>query len=149
MIHKKLRIFVRATSVLLMVLSFTATPSVFADHGDIGGHVVGDDVIDTPIEEHQSHDDQHGGPGGHLPASSLNVELVGHLTVSDARTGIISDVGVLKNFAYLGQFSPGCAGDGGGGVYIVDITDPTNPVDAGFITTPGTFVGEGVQAISV
>lgn len=55
---------------------------MLADHGDTGGHLVGDDVIDTSIEEHQSHDEQQGGPGGHLPASSLNVELVGKLNVS-------------------------------------------------------------------
>src|SRR5919106_1256542 len=149
MVHNNLSVFVRATSVLLLALSLAAVPTVAADHGDTGGHVVGDDVIDTPLEEHQSHDDQHGGTGGHLPASSLNVELVGQVTVSDARAGLISDVGVLGNFAYLGQFSPGCTPDGGGGVYIVDISDPTNPTEIGFIATPGTHVGEGVQAISV
>jgi hypothetical protein len=56
-------------------------------------------------------------------------------------------VGVLGNFAYLGQFSPGCSPDGGGGVYIIDISNPASPTEVGFITTPGTFVGEGVQAI--
>lgn len=149
MLHKNLSTLVRATSVLLLAFSLTAAPSVAADHGDRGGHVVGDEVIDTPVEEHQSHNDQHGGTGGHLPASSLNVDLVGQVTVSDATPGLISDVGVLKNTAYLGQFSPGCASGGGGGVYIIDIADVNNPTEIGFITTPGTFVGEGVQAISV
>lgn len=147
MIHKKLRMFVRATSLLLVSLAVMTVPLAAAY--DEGVHVVGDDVIDTPVEEHQSHDDQHGGTGGHLPASSLNVELVGQVTVSDARPGLISDVGVLGNFAYLGQFSPGCTPDGGGGVYIVDMSDPANPIEIGFIATPGTHVGEGVQAISV
>src|SRR6266508_4773068 len=150
MVHKNLRIFVQATSVLLLAFSLTAAPSVAADHGDTGGHLVGDDVIDTPVEEHQTHEEQHGGPGGHLPASSLNVDLVGQVTVSDAAPGLISDVGVLGHTAYLGQFSPGCTNGGnGGGVYIVDIADVNNPTEIGFITTPGTFVGEGVQAISV
>lgn len=147
MIYRNLHVVIRAASIFLIALSLMSVPSAAADHQDI--HLVGDDVIDTPLEEHQSHDDQHGGPGGHLPASSLNVELVGQVTVSDARAGLISDVGVLKNFAYLGQFSPGCTPDGGGGVYIVDMTDPANPVEAGFIPTPGTHVGEGVQAISI
>ena len=146
MIYRNSRILIRAASVLLLAMSLMTVPSAAADHQDI--HLVGDDVIDTPVEEHQSHDDQHGGTGGHLSASSLNVELVGQVTVHDARAGLISDVGVLGNFAYLGQFSPGC-NDGGGGVYIVDMTDPTNPTEAGFISTPGTHVGEGVQAISV
>jgi hypothetical protein len=147
MVQKNLRIVIRAASVLMIAMSLMSVPSAAADHQDI--HIIGDDVIDTPLEEHQSHDDQHGGAGGHLPASSLNVELVGQVTVHDARAGLISDVGVLGNFAYLGQFSPGCTPDGGGGIYIVDMTDPTKPTEAGFISTPGTHVGEGVQAISV
>ena len=147
MIQKKLRIVIRAASVLMIAMSFLSVPSAAADHQDI--HLVGDDVIDTPVEEHGSHDDQHGGPGGHLSPSSLNVDLIGQVTVHDARAGLISDVGVLGNFAYLGQFSPGCTPDGGGGVYIIDMADPTNPVEIGFIATPGTHVGEGVQVISV
>ncbi|HET7089360.1 MAG TPA: PA domain-containing protein [Anaerolineae bacterium] len=145
--------------LLLMALILTAVGVVLADQ--IGErHVVGDGVIDTPLEADELHhgegitdgDDagqQHGAPGGHLPASSLNVELVGQLTVSDAVPGLIPDVGVLGNFAYLGQFSPGCVSDGGGGVYIIDISNPASPTQVGFIPTPGTFVGEGVQAIKV
>ena len=105
MIQKKLRIVIRAASVLMIAMSFLSVPSAAADHQDI--HLVGDDVIDTPVEEHGSHDDQHGGPGGHLSPSSLNVDLIGQVTVHDARAGLISDVGVLGNFAYLGQFYPG------------------------------------------
>lgn len=146
--YKKLRIFIRATGLLILSLALLTVPLAGADHEDL--HLVGDDVIDTPLEEHQSHDDQHGGAGGHLPGSSLNVELVGQVTVSDAAPGLISDVGVLGNTAYLGQFSPGCTNGGnGGGVYIIDISDVANPTEIGFITTPGTHVGEGVQAISV
>src|SRR5919108_3086628 len=128
MIHKNLSIFVRATSVLLLALSLAAVPTVAADHGDTGRHVVGDDVIDTPVEEHESHDDQHGGPGGHLPASSLNVDLVGQVTVSDAAPGLIADVGVLKNTAYLAQFSPGCTngGNGGGELLLYDMLGRKN-----------------------
>ena len=70
MVHKNLRIFVQVTSVVLLALALAAVPSAAADHGETGGHVVGDEVIDTPVEEHQAHDEQHGGPGGHLPASS-------------------------------------------------------------------------------
>jgi len=50
-------------------------------------------------------DDQHGGPGGHLPGSSHNVELVGSITVSGAngadKPGHIADVASHRNFAYL------------------------------------------------
>src|SRR6266511_3185005 len=67
---------------------------------------------------------QHGPSAGHLPATSSNVELVGKLRVHDAAAGIISDVGELRNYTYLGQYSPGCATDGAGGAYVVDISDP-------------------------
>ncbi|MGQ0849851.1 MAG: PA domain-containing protein [Actinomycetota bacterium] len=123
------------------------------------GHGGGEDPDAIPVEQDRFHHGdaatdgdpsgaQHGGPGGHLPATSLNVELVGQLTVHDAAPGLIPDLGVLGNTAYLGQFSPGC-GDGGGGVYIVDISNPASPSEIGFIATPGTFVGEGVQAIKL
>ena len=121
---------------------------VLAAHGDTG-HVIGDDVVDTAIEADAAHhiDEQHGGAGGHLAASSLNVDLVGQLTVSGIVPGRISDVGVLGNYAYLGAFNQPC---GSGGVYIVDISDPTAPTEVGFIpTAAGSFVGEGVQAISL
>jgi len=145
MIRNKFRIFVRATGLLLLALAVMTVPLAAAHHE--GGHVVGDDVIDTPLEEHQTHDEQHGGSGGHLPASSLNVQLVGQVTVSGIVPGRISDVGVLGNYAYLGAFNQPC---GAGGVYIMDISDPTNPTEVGFIpTASGSFVGEGVQAIKL
>lgn len=146
MLHNKFRIFVRAVSVLLLALSLVAVPLVGADTGNTGGHVVGDDVADTAVEIDSIHDSQqHGGADGHLPGSSENVELVGQLTVSGIVPGRISDVGTLGNYAYLGAFNAPC---GEGGVYVVDISDPTAPTEVGFIPTGlGSFVGEGVQAI--
>ncbi|HEY5986850.1 MAG TPA: hypothetical protein VIV12_10805, partial [Streptosporangiaceae bacterium] len=93
---------------------------------------------------------QHGPLTGHLPATSSNVELVGKLRVHDAAADIISDVGELRNYAYLGQFSPGCAADGAGGAYVVDISDPAHPKEVGFIPAhAGSYVGEGVHAIHI
>ena len=118
-----------------------------ASSGSLGvpPHAVDDGVADSPFEGQELLDDQHGGPGGHLPASNLNVQLVGQLTVSGIVPGRISDVGVLGNYAYLGAFNQPC---GSGGVYVVDISDPTAPTEVGFIpTASGSFVGEGVQAI--
>ncbi len=71
--------------------------------------------------------DQHGPLTGHLPATNSNVDMVGKLRVHDAAQGIISDVAELRNYAYLGQYSPGCAADGAGGAYVVDISDPAHP----------------------
>src|SRR6266542_2408682 len=93
---------------------------------------------------------QHGGPGGHLPPTQLNVDLVGKVRFHDAEKGIVSDVGELRNYAYLGQFSPGCAADGAGGAYVVDISNPAHPTEVGFIPAhAGSYVGEGVHAIHI
>lgn len=90
---------------------------------------------------------QHGGLAGHLPGSSRNVELVGQVTVSGIVPGRISDVGVLGNHAYLGAFREPC---GEGGIYVIDISEPALPMEVGFIpTAPGSFVGEGVQAVHI
>jgi len=60
-------------------------------------------AIPSPDED-GSHE-QHGGPGGHLPGSSANVDLVGQVTVSGAtgvdKPGHIADVAVGGNHAYL------------------------------------------------
>jgi hypothetical protein len=93
---------------------------------------------------------QHGGVGGHLPASSSNVELVGKVRVHDAAPGIVADVATLGNYAYLTQFSPGCTADGAGGVYVIDISNPAAPVQVGFINSPsGSFPGEGAHVVHV
>ncbi len=88
---------------------------------------------------------QHGGEGGHLDSGGKDVTLVGKGRVSNARQGIVSDVGVLGDYAYLGAFnSTPCEG----GVYVMDIHDLTNPHQVGFIAaSQGSFVGEGVYPI--
>lgn len=105
-------------------------------------------MADAP-EETGPHDHQHGEPGGHLPASSKNVQLVGKLDNLTNVPGRISDVGAFGNFAYLGAFFPECAGRPGAqgtGVYVVDISDPANPAKVSFIPAhPNSAVGEGVQ----
>jgi hypothetical protein len=90
-------------------------------------------------------DHQHGAVGGHLPATSKNVQLVGKVGVHDRGEGRVADVGVLGNFAYEAAFnSPTCVN---GGVYVFDISKLKQPKEIGFIPTPaGSFVGEGIQA---
>jgi hypothetical protein len=76
------------------------------------------------------------------------VNLVGQLTVDDATPGRIADVGVLGNYAYLAAFDDGTCRQAG--AYVVDISNPTNPTQVGFIpTAPGSYVGEGMQALSL
>jgi hypothetical protein len=107
-------------------------------------------------------DDKHGPKSGHIPAKIEKVRLVGQTNVADrsphtappeglgALEGRIADVNVFGNYAYLAAFrEPDCED---GGVYVVDITDPTKPVevrDAFIPTSPGSYVGEGVQVIRI
>lgn len=145
--HAKVTFFFRGTGLLLLALSLVLVPLAAASVVDNDNvHVVGDNVADTPVEIDNLQAQQNGGVGGHLPGSSANVELVGQLTLSNVEEGQISDVATLGNYAYLGSFdTPNCDK---GGVYIVDISDPTAPTEVGFIAAPaGSFVGEGVQAI--
>jgi hypothetical protein len=106
---------------------------------------------------------QHGGTEGHLfadPALDTDgdgdwgkINFVGQVTVADAEPDLIADVTAFGNYAYLARFGgEDCAGPEGtgpdGGVYIIDISDPTDPVEVGFIPThQDTFVGEGMQVV--
>ncbi|MCI0635004.1 MAG: hypothetical protein L0206_13980 [Actinobacteria bacterium] len=97
------------------------------------------------------HDHQHGTSDGHLPGSSSNVDLVGKLKV-DNFEGDISDVTALATasgtwYAYLGDWGAKCQT---GGVHVVDISDPSNPVKVGFLNAGGTgYQTEGVQALHI
>lgn len=96
------------------------------------------------------HPGQHGGTGGHLPGSSENVELVGRLELTTDE-GRIADVFAFGNFAYLGAYLEGdplnCQN---GGVYVVDISDPSRPKQVQFIRSANdTYVSEGVQVIHI
>jgi hypothetical protein len=107
--------------------------------------------------------DQHGGTGGHIYADPAldtdgdgdwgKIEFVGQLTVSDAEPELIADVTAFGNYAYLARWGGSeCAGPEGtgpdGGVYVIDISDPANPVEVGFIRThQDTLIGEGMQVV--
>jgi hypothetical protein len=107
-----------------------------------------DEVIDSPLEQHEAHDQQHSEPGGHLPGSSRNVELVGQLDIEGAAAGRVADVSAYGEHAYLTVRDPeGCSD---AGVAIMDISDPTDPVQTGFIdATEGSFPGEGSQVVNL
>jgi hypothetical protein len=128
-----MRKFILACAAGLLVLAGPAA----ANHPDV--------VDDGVVAE-----GQHGGVGGHLPASSSNVELVGKVRVHDAAPGIVADVATLGHYAYLTQFSPGCTADGAGGVYVIDISNPATPLEVGFINSPlGSFPGEGAHVVRI
>jgi hypothetical protein len=60
---------------------------------------------------------QHGQPGGHLPGSSANVELIGELEPTDEFgpivPGQIADLAVYKDFAYLNSWNEATCTKGG------------------------------------
>jgi len=104
---------------------------------------------------------QHDGTDQHLPPTSSNVELVGKLelnTPAELRTagtaddavlpGQIADLAVHKNFAYLNSWDePTCMR---GGTFVVDIADPANPQQVGFIPAlPNRYHGEGAHAVTL
>lgn len=91
--------------------------------------------------------DQHGTTADHLPASSANVKLVSKLQLTNLNGGI-ADVGYFKGYAYLNAWGPHCPG--GGGVHVVDVRDPKNPVKVGFLPAEtNAFPGEGIHVMSV
>jgi hypothetical protein len=96
---------------------------------------------------------QHGGDHGHLPASRSNVELVGALEPGSAfgpiAEGQIADLAVYKDYAYLNSWSEETCSKGG--VYVVDISNPRQPVDTGVFlpALSKNYHGEGAHVISV
>ncbi len=106
-----------------------------------------DDGVMNSADDTHVHD-QHGGHEGHLPGSQKNVSLVGQLSLKTTAEGRISDVAARGNYAYLGAFyEPNCQN---GGVYVVDISNPSQPKQVAFIRAKeDTYVGEGVQVMPV
>ena len=103
------------------------------------------DPVDGPVAD----DHQHGEVTGHLPASSRNVELVGRVDLTTADGGI-ADVAAFGNFAYLNAWGPECVSRGGqgGGVHVVDISDPARPTKVAFLPAePNSYPGEGVHVM--
>ena len=136
---------VRRALVATLVVGVLAVGSAATAHE--GGIVVDDGVIDNAKATH-GHHSQHGGEEGHLPAGSSNVRVVGKSTVGNIGEGRIADVGVHNGYAYLTAFrDPRCQQ---GGVYVMDIQDPTDPHQVAFInTSKQSYAGEGSQAITL
>ncbi|WP_448004411.1 PA domain-containing protein [Agromyces bauzanensis] len=110
---------------------------------------VDDGVLDSGKETHNHHA-QHSEEEGHLypEGTSANVDLIGNLDLFEGmeEPGRIADVSAYGDYAYLTAFwEPECDR---GGVYIVDISDPTAPELVTLVPShQGTFSGEGSQVI--
>ena len=126
-----------ALLVMLAVMVLGAAPAA-AHHGPTTGHIYADPALDT---------DGDGDWG--------KIEFISQVTVHDAEPELIADVTAFGNYAYLARFGGAdCAGPEGGGpdggVYVIDISDPANPREVGFIPThQDTLVGEGMQVVHV
>jgi hypothetical protein len=129
--------------LLALVASLAAVPAAaHPEHGQTSE--------DGPSVD--GHHKQHDGEGGHLPASSRNIDLVGKLDSLTSVPGGIADVAAFGNTAYLAAFHPECAGRNPGsqgtGVHVVDIANPAAPTKIGFLPAEAnSYVGEGVHVI--
>jgi len=108
-----------------------------------------------------AHPGQHGTPEGHLLGEGEwgKIDFVGKAELTGTED-LIADVAVDPNgeYAYLANWGePDCAGPETGGqntpdagAYVVDIRDPYNPEEVGFIAMPqDTRPGEGMQVTEI
>lgn len=90
-----------------------------------------------------------------LPGARENFEVVSKLepkgpggAFGDVEDGQIADLAVHKGFAYLNSSDD--ADCKRGGVHVVDVNDPANPKETGFIPAIQPYYhGEGAQALSI
>lgn len=133
------------TLAVIAALALGAAPA----YAHVDGDYVDDGVLDSGKETHQHHA-QHSEEEGHLfpEGSSDNVDVIGNLDLFEGmeEPGRIADVSAYGDYAYLTAFwEPQCDR---GGVYIVDISDPTAPELVTLVPShQGTFSGEGSQVI--
>lgn len=135
-------------AVVTVTSAFLTIGGVASADPDDGGS--GRDKHGLADTNEEVHEHQHGGMAGHLPPVSDNVEVVGKQKLTN-RADKISDVAVLGDYAYLGEWAgglstPACRG----GIHVVDISNPADPEKVGFLPSHrGTYVTEGVQALHV
>ena len=102
-------VFMTAAVALVLTLAAGATARVSADVPHRMPHAGMGDSTSAGM--------QHGQPGGHLPGSSANVELIGELEPTDEFGAIvpgqIADLAVYKDFAYLNSWNEETCTKGG------------------------------------
>ncbi len=145
----KRRTIARAAVAAVGVLAI-ATGTAGAHPSQFDGS---DSFLDSALDEHVAYG--HGADGSTNGRQSVapeewGLELIGK-TVNAAEfgeLGRVADVSAKGNYAYLTMFyEPTC---GRGGVQIVDISDPANPVKKGFVPSHvDTFSGEGSQVVTL
>jgi hypothetical protein len=102
---------------------------------------------------------QHGTNEGHLLGTGDwgKIQFLGKAEVTQTE-GLVADVAAYGDYAYLANWGePDCAGPETGGTttpdsgaWVIDISDPTNPVKKNFIAMPqDTRPGEGMQVVHI
>jgi hypothetical protein len=139
---------------LLRRIRAAALPAVIA----VSLVPAGDAFAQTPDDTEQ--DPPPGSIGG-LSPTAHNVELVGKVRLArrfgNVRPEQIADVATKGHYAYLNSWqtpTPRPGAEQGscerGGVFIVDISNPSAPQEVGFIESPeGSYPGEGAQVIAL
>jgi hypothetical protein len=137
-------------SAALALFTVVSTAGIGYTHGEFAKQRAGADRNINSKKEVYQHGHQHGGAGGHLPATNKDVALIGKQKVTNTPDRV-SDVAVLGDFAYLGKWAaglttPACRG----GIWAMDISNPSNPEIANFLPSHAqTYATEGVQALHV
>jgi len=163
----------RARYVIALAMAFTllATGTALAhpDDGSFPGSIQRNDFPGEGVKEPGGKNDN--GDAGHLEPKQENVNIVGKAEVTNparpddpaGNDNRVTDVFAYdhpdlaegeQSYAYLGayfqnQYEDQCEATG---VHVMDINDLENPfeVEDAFIqTSPGNFVGEGVQVIRI
>jgi len=155
---------VRACVALLaaVALALVAVASASAGQGAFGTSLVDGDVLDDPLADEGVGDPaqgfattglHHGPTSGHLPPSQANVDLIGKLKVSNVVPEWVTDVATYRETAFLGAWSTQfltsvpVGNHIPGGVWSVDIKDPSHPRELGFTSSPvGSYLTEGLHA---
>jgi hypothetical protein len=144
-LNNRLAVSVAASVVLALLVPLSAT--AHPDHSDeqSGRELFPGEGVEAFTPK------QHGEVDGHLPAVNNNINVIGRAEVSHqggtSSRGRVADVSAHGDYAYLTSFrTDDCLG---GGAWVVDMTDPANPVEDEFLpTTPGNYAGEGSQVIT-
>ncbi|MET0687167.1 MAG: PA domain-containing protein [Solirubrobacteraceae bacterium] len=112
-----------------------------------------DSFLNSALDEHAAYG--HGADGStngrkSVAAESIGLQLIGKTVNAPefGELGRVADVSAKGNYAYLTMFyEPSC---GRGGVQIVDISNPANPVKKGFVPSHvDTYSGEGSQVVTL
>lgn len=138
-------------AVLTAACAFLLTaPAAAGDPMDT--NVSDDNWITSSLAEHWNSHGAAGAVPGRLSVAPREegLELIGRFDIGGklGGAGRVADVSAKGNYAYLTMFyEPTC---GRGGVQVVDIADPANPMPVSYIPSHvDTYSGEGSQVVTL